>query len=36
VLHQSKKSQDRKHKYKHRQGPQADQTSPRMGYPSRQ
>jgi len=24
VLHQSKKSQDRKHKYKHRQGPQAD------------
>ena len=31
VLHQSKKSQDRKHKYKNRQGPQADRLKkPRM------
>jgi hypothetical protein len=36
VLHQSNKSQDEQHKYKHKQGLQADQPSPRMVYPSRQ
>jgi hypothetical protein len=36
VLHQSNKSQDEQHKYKHKQGLQADQPSPRMVYSSRQ
>ena len=36
VLHQSNKSQDEQHKYKHKQGLQADQPSPRRGYPFRQ